>query len=106
MQAMNVLEHFDEQCFLYLDEPVGKFYDAEGFSIMPLTINTIEDLEIETPELLAVNLKASDIEKPASVAPSRLDSAIQIAKNWRPKSSKGYGSRNDMPLKTTEPKES
>ena len=97
-----MLEHFDEQCFIYFDEPTNKFYDADGNQISPLSINSVEDLEVEAPELLAKKLD-SGAEKQPSLAPSRTQSAI--VKNWRPKSSKGYGlnSRNEGKLvsKTT-----
>lgn len=90
---MQVLEHFDEQCFLYLDEANQIFYDADGNLVRPLVLNTIEDLELETPELFAVKI---DGHGTAEKAMSRTSSAI--VKNWRPKSSKGYGSRNEAKI--------
>ena len=72
-QAIQVLEHFDEQCFLYLDEHNQIFYDADGNLVRPLVLNTIEDLEAETPEIIAVRL---DGEKAVSQAPSRNQSAF------------------------------
>ena len=62
----------------------------------PLSINSIEDLENETPELIAPRLDGTAEKAHSQV--SRTQSAI--VKNWRPKSSKGYGSRNEGHNKT------
>lgn len=73
------------------------FYDADGNAVKPLSISTVEELENETPEIVAMRLEGT-AEKAASTVPSRTQSAI--IKGWRPKSSKGFGSRNDGHNKT------
>lgn len=76
---------------MYFDDPTQVFYDADGILVRPLVLNTIEDLEAETPEIIAVRM---DGEKTVSQTPSRQQSVF--VKNFRPKTANAQGSRNDV----------